>query len=230
MTALCGLLSSTMAATLSPPYSEGVEYSRARTPVADLPPVVEFFTFHCPACYLMETRLGVPAALDAVLPPGQPVVKYHLAMMGPLGPALTRAWSVALLLGVTDRVTPALFAAMQDAQTLNTPSDIRRVFIEAGVAAERYDATLVSEQARLLTGKQTEAALTLRILRAPTFVVNGSLRLNGGALLEGVTCEQAVAERYADLVCWLRARPPAVRRRRWRRTFRALRAHQRNRH
>jgi thiol:disulfide interchange protein DsbA len=200
LTGLCCLLAAMMTqAAPTPQFTEGGEYTRT-LPVQGLPAVVEFFSFHCSACALYASRLKVPDTIRAALPPGQQLVPYHLSMMGPLGPALTRAWSVALLLGVEAQLGPALFDAAQVTRSLKTPADIRQVFITQGVSAAQYDTILNSEAARMLSRKQDDAARRLQIVSAPTFVVEGRYRVINGALAEGITQEADYAPRFSALV------------------------------
>ncbi len=57
---------------------------------------------------------------------------------------LTQAWAVAIALGVEDKITAPMFEAVQKTQTVQTTADIRKVFVDAGVKGEDYDAA--SEQ------------------------------------------------------------------------------------
>ena len=68
------------------------------------------------------------------------MTKYHVEFPGPLGKQLTQAWAVAMALGVEDKVSPLMFEAVQKTQTVQTPDDIRNVFVKAGVTAADYDA------------------------------------------------------------------------------------------
>jgi thiol:disulfide interchange protein DsbA len=57
-----------------------------------------------------------------------------------LGKDLTQAWAVAMALGVEDKITVPMFEAVQKNQTVQTVADIRKVFVDAGVKGEDYDA------------------------------------------------------------------------------------------
>lgn len=65
------------------------------------------------------------------------MTKYHVNFMGgDLGKDLTQAWAVAMALGVEDKVTVPLFEGVQKTQTIRSASDIRDVFINAGIKGE----------------------------------------------------------------------------------------------
>lgn len=68
------------------------------------------------------------------------MTKYHVEFLGPLGKDLTQAWAVAMALGVEDKITVPMFEAVQKTQTVQTVADIRKVFVDAGVKGEDYDA------------------------------------------------------------------------------------------
>ncbi|HAX5097729.1 TPA: thiol:disulfide interchange protein, partial [Escherichia coli] len=72
--------------------------------VQDNETVVEFFSFYCPSCYAFSQDYGIDKAIRENLPPGKKLVKYHVGFLGELGEELTRAWSVAMVLGVADKV------------------------------------------------------------------------------------------------------------------------------
>lgn len=96
------------------PVAEGQQYSRMGRPVKEAPMVVEFFSFYCPPCMAFSREYKVSEAINQVLPEGTKVEKYHVGAMGSLGQNLTTAWSVAMALGVTDKVEHPLFIAVQD--------------------------------------------------------------------------------------------------------------------
>lgn len=87
--------------------------------------IVEFFSFYCPPCYFFSQKLGIDKAIRDSLPAGQKMVKYHAGFLGELGDELTRAWSVAMVADLEERVEPLLFDAVMVSRTLKTPEDIR---------------------------------------------------------------------------------------------------------
>ncbi|WP_414458289.1 DsbA family protein [Escherichia marmotae] len=161
---------------------EGKGYTVLKTPVADALAVVEFFSFYCPPCATFSNRHFVSPAVDKILPPGEKVVKYHVSTMGPMGPELTEAWSVAKVLGVEDKVELPLFVAVQINQSIKTEASIRQVFIDAGIPARDYDAARNSMAVRALTAKQQEAVRTYGVTGTPSFFVKGRYLVNNGGI------------------------------------------------
>lgn len=113
-------------------FSDGSQYVTLDKPATGEPQVLEFFSFYCPHCYQFEEIYKVPETVKKSLPEGTKMTRYHVDFLGPLGKELTQAWAVALALGVEDKITPLMFEGVQKTQVVQTPSDIRNVFIKAG--------------------------------------------------------------------------------------------------
>ncbi|EHC57130.1 thiol-disulfide interchange protein DsbA [Salmonella enterica subsp. enterica serovar Johannesburg str. S5-703] len=139
--------------------SDGKQYITLDKPVAGEPQVLEFFSFYCPHCYQFEEVLHVSDNVKKKLPEGTKMTKYHVEFLGPLGKELTQAWAVAMALGVEDKVTVPLFEAVQKTQTVQSAADIRKVFVDAGVKGEDYDAAWNSFVVKSLVAQQEKAAL-----------------------------------------------------------------------
>lgn len=71
--------------------TEGKQYSKLANPVKEAPPVVEFFSFYCPACSSFYSPYQVSKNIEAMLPEGVKVEKYHASFMGAMGKQLTEA-------------------------------------------------------------------------------------------------------------------------------------------
>ncbi|HAW4229600.1 TPA: thioredoxin domain-containing protein [Escherichia coli] len=195
----CGLGIACMpAVTQAAAPVEGKDYSVLKAPVADAPAVVEFFSFYCPPCAAFSSRFHVSQAVDKILPSGEKVVKYHVSSMGPMGPELTEAWSVAKVLGVEDKVELPLFVAVQINRSIKTEASIREVFIEAGVSARDYDAAKNSMAVRALTAKQQELAKTYGVTGTPSFFVKGKYLVNNGGIQP--SSEQDYGKSFAEVV------------------------------
>ncbi|HCB2556134.1 DsbA family protein [Escherichia coli] len=195
----CGLGIACMpAVTQAAAPVEGKDYSVLKAPVADAPAVVEFFSFYCPPCAAFSSRFHVSQAVDKILPSGEKVVKYHVSSMGPMGPELTEAWSVAKVLGVEDKVELPLFVAVQINRSIKTEGTIRQVFIDAGISARDYDAAKNSMAVRALTVRQQEAAKAYGVTGTPSFFVNGKYLVNNSAIQP--FSEQDYAKGFAKVV------------------------------
>ncbi|EBX0312424.1 protein disulfide oxidoreductase DsbA [Salmonella enterica subsp. enterica serovar Muenchen] len=193
-----GVIACMSAMTQAASLEEGKDYTVLKTPVADAPTVVEFFSFYCPPCAAFSSRFFVSQAVDKILPFGEKVEKYHVSSMGPMGLELTEAWSVAKVLGVEDKVELPLFVVVQVNRSIKTEASIRQVFIDAGISARNYDAAKNSMAVRALTAKQQEAARAYGVTGTPSFFVKGKYLINNSAIQP--SGEQDYGKSFADVV------------------------------
>ncbi|GAA3916102.1 MULTISPECIES: thiol:disulfide interchange protein DsbA [Gibbsiella] len=197
--ALVGMVMAFSAAAAQ--FSEGSQYVTLDKPVTGEPQVLEFFSFYCPHCYQFEEVYHVSDAVRSVLPAGTKMTKYHVEFLGPLGKQLTQAWAVALALGVEDKITAPMFEAIQKTQTVQTPDDIRDVFVKAGVKAEDYDAALNSFVVKSLVVQQEKAAEDLQLRGVPAIFVNGKYMVKNDGL--DTSSMDAYVKQFADVVKFL---------------------------
>lgn len=158
--------------------TDGKQYITLDKPVAGEPQVLEFFSFYCPHCYQFEEVLHVSDNVKKKLPEGVKMTKYHVEFLGPLGKQLSQAWAVAIALGVEEKISSPMFDAVQKTQTINNVDDIRKVFIDAGVKPEEYDAAWNSFVVKSLVAQQEKAAADLQLQGVPAMFVNGKYQLN----------------------------------------------------
>ncbi|MBS9439324.1 thiol:disulfide interchange protein DsbA [Photorhabdus noenieputensis] len=182
-------------------FTEGKQYTELKPPVADQPPVLEFFSFYCPHCYQFEEIFKVPQTVKQHLPEGTKLVRYHVDFLGPLGKELTTAWAAAMAMGVEDKVTPVLFEGIQKTLVIKTPNDIRNAFIKAGVTAEDYDAAMSSFVVKSLVVKQQKAAQDLQLRGVPAMFVNGKYMVKNDGI--DATSADNYAKSYSDVVNFL---------------------------
>ncbi|MDO1871184.1 DsbA family protein, partial [Escherichia coli] len=69
----------------------------------------------------------------------------------------------AMALGVVDKVTVPLFEGGQKTHTIRSASDIRDVFINAGIKGEEYDAAWNSFGVQSLVAQQEHAAADVQL-------------------------------------------------------------------
>ena len=163
-------------------FSEGDQYVKLDKSVTNEPQVLEFFSFYCPHCYEFEEVYHVSDAVRKGLPEGVKMTKYHVEFLGPLGKQLTQAWAVAMALGVEDKITPPMFEAVQKTQSVQSPDDIRNVFIKGGVSAADYDGALNSFVVKSLVVQQEKAAEDLQLRGVPAIFVNGKYMVKNDGL------------------------------------------------
>ncbi|CAA2930006.1 thiol:disulfide interchange protein DsbA [Arsenophonus endosymbiont of Bemisia tabaci] len=182
-------------------YAEGTEFIKIEKAVQNAPRVVEFFSFYCPHCYQFESIYHVSQTVAKNLPKDIKMERYHVDFLGPLGAELTKAWTVAMVLKVEDKVSPLLFERIQKTESINTPPDIKGVFIKAGVKSEQYDAALNSFVVKSLVLKQQQAVEEFQLRRVPAIFVNGKYMIrNNGITIEDVN---NYAKAYSDVVNFL---------------------------
>lgn len=152
------------------------------SPGQETPAVVEFFSFYCPPCYAFSQSFGVDKAIRESLPAGKSMVKYHTGFLGSLGPDLTRAWSLAMVLGIEEKVEPLVFDALQVTRTLNKPEDIRAVFEKAGVSGKEYDRMINSPEVQAMTAEQEQLFKAYGVTSTPSVYVDGKYRIKNSAI------------------------------------------------
>ncbi|EPT6934135.1 thiol:disulfide interchange protein DsbA [Cronobacter malonaticus] len=182
-------------------YSDGKQYNTLEKPVAGAPQVMEFFSFYCPHCYQFEEVLHVSDSVKKKLPAGTKMTKYHVEFLGPLGKDLTQAWAVAMAMGIEDKITAPMFEAVQKTQTVQTPADIRKVFIDVGVKPEEYDAAWNSFVVKSLVAQQEKAAADVGLQGVPAMYVNGKYQLNPQGMY--TSNMDVFVQQYADTVNYL---------------------------
>ncbi|PVX39270.1 thiol:disulfide interchange protein DsbA [Pasteurella langaaensis DSM 22999] len=156
---------------------DGEQYITLSQERSAQPEVIEFFSFYCPHCYNFEMQYKIPAKVKADLPKDATFKQYHVDFLGLQGANLTRAWALAMALGVEDKVKPALFEAAQ-ANAFKSMDDIRQKFIDNGVTAEQFDGGISSFAVTALTKKQQNLVELFQVHGVPDFYVNNKFRVN----------------------------------------------------
>lgn len=188
-------------------FTDGKQYTTFDKPAAAKPQALEFFSFYCPHCYAFEYDYGLPAKIESALPKDGEFIQYHVDFLGPLGPDLTRAWAVAMALGVEKQIQPVLFNGIQKTRTINSVADIRNAFLQIGVSAQEYDSALNSFMVNALVAKQQQAAQAYELRGVPTVIIDGKYQINMGGLPADST-EQFI-QSYDGVVKFLLQQPRA---------------------
>lgn len=178
--------------------TEGKQYNSLSKPVENAPDVVEFFSFYCPHCYQFSEVYKVNSTVEKNVPENTKVVRYHVDFLGKYGKDLTRAWAVAMALGVEDQVSPALFKAVQENQSINSVEDIRTTFINAGVKAEDYDSAINSFVVNSLVSQQENALADYQINGVPAMIINGKYKIRNDKI--DAKSPEEYAKAYSDIV------------------------------
>ncbi|MDP8177374.1 DsbA family protein [Pasteurella skyensis] len=138
--------------------------------------IVEFFSFYCPHCYDFEITYKIPSQIKEQLSENVALKQYHVSFLGAQGNNLTRAWALAIALGVTDKVKIPLFDAVR-VQNINSMNDIRDVFIQNGISESQFDGGINSFAVNGLVAKQQNLAESLNVQGVPAFFVNGKYKV-----------------------------------------------------
>lgn len=180
---------------------EGKEYIQIRQAPSAQKEVVEFFSFYCPHCYDFELTYKIPGKIAQGLPKDAKLVQYHVNFLGRQSEDLTRAWALAMALGVENKVKTKLFEAAQK-DTLKSMDDIKAVFVENGVSATDFDSGINSFAVNGLVNKQLQAAEDFKIRSVPAFFVNGRYQINTEGFSDSQSTEDFI-KRYIDSVIFL---------------------------
>ncbi|VTR42201.1 Thiol:disulfide interchange protein DsbA precursor [Serratia fonticola] len=84
---------------------------------------------------------------------------------------------------------------------MQTPDDIRKVFVNAGVAGEDYDAALNSFVVKSLVAQQEKAAEDLQLRGVPAVFVNGKYMVKNDGL--DTSSMDVYVKQFADVVKFL---------------------------
>ncbi|MGP1932014.1 MAG: DsbA family protein, partial [Arsenophonus sp. ET-DL12-MAG3] len=114
---------------------------------------------------------------------------------------LTKAWTVAIVLKIEDKISPLLFEGIQKTESINTLADIKAVFIKVGIKSEEYDTALNSFIVKSLIIKQQKAVKDFQLHSVPTIFVNDKYMLCSNGI--NVKDFNNYAETYSDIVNFL---------------------------
>lgn len=137
--------------------------------------LVEFFSYGCPACYAIEPTL------KEWLLQHKNVVFYRIpSLFRPDWVIYAKAYYTAKHFGISEKITPALFKAVQDERRdLSTPEKMADFFAQYGVSKAQFKS--IFDFAPEIEGQVTRGDNLFhqyKILAIPTFVVNGKYLTN----------------------------------------------------
>ncbi|WP_406812340.1 thiol:disulfide interchange protein DsbA [Histophilus somni] len=168
-------LNSTQALALQ----EGKQYIELEQPRSVQPEVIEFFSFGCIHCFNFEKTYQIPQQIKADLPKDVTFKQYHIDWMGE---DIVRAWSLAILLGIEEKVKMPLFELIIEKRKAPTLDNIREVFLANGITAAQFDGGINSFAVTAQTNKQIALAKKLGVRATPEFYINGKYKVNAEGL------------------------------------------------
>jgi thiol:disulfide interchange protein DsbA len=158
-------------------YQDGKEYvvlsSPQPTSSGDRIEVVELFFYGCPHCYRLEPVISEwltskPDDVEFVRMP---------AVLGPSWEMYGKAYYTAELLGVVDKVHPAIFDILhKDKKQIRDEAALQAVFVEQGVSAEDFRNTFNSFAVSVRLNNAKQMTTRYAIEGVPTVIVNGKYR------------------------------------------------------
>lgn len=177
---------------------EGNQYIKLNKPIHNAPKLLEFFSFYCPHCYQFEQIYHITNNIEQNLPKNINFSKYHVNFLGNLGKQLTHAWAVAIALGIEKKISSMLFIAIQKQQSIHTVEDIRTVFIQSGISAEKYDTTWNSVLVKSLIIDQEQAAKNFHLSEIPSIFVDGKYMIKNDKL--DISSINAYVQQFSELL------------------------------
>jgi len=188
-------------------YQEGKEYVRLTSPQPTSTDgkieVVELFWYGCPHCFDLEPT--VQAWLENK--PGDVELVRMPAVLGQRWELLAQAYYTAELLGIVDKIHPALFKAIHEKHMkIDDEASLQAFFVDQGVSAEDFKKTFNSFAVAVKMNNSRQMTRRYRITGVPTIIVNGKYSTSGS--LAG--SNQAIFDVVDYLVEQERAAAPAA--------------------
>ena len=178
----------------APAFKENENYEVIRQTTTPKPEVMEFFSYYCPHCYQFEPII---AELKSQLPADVSFKRTPVALLGKeMGPELQRAYAVADLLKVEDKVSPVIFNRIQVERNMpQNRADVRAMFEQAGVSGKDFDGAIDSFAVTGMVAQYDRNTGSMNIRGVPATVVNGKYLVK----TEGIKS----TEEYISLVKFL---------------------------
>jgi len=166
-------------------YQEGKEFLLLSTPQPtstgdDKVEVVELFWYGCPHCADLEPEVQAwlerkPDYVELVRMP---------AIVGPRWELLAQAYYTAELLGISDKIHPALFEAIHEkGMKIDDEAALQAFFVDQGVSADDFKKTYSSFAVAVKMNNARQMTRRYKISGVPTVIVNG--KYSTGAKLAG---------------------------------------------
>lgn len=156
----------------APLFKENVNYEVVRQATTPQPEVMEYFSWFCPHCYQFEPLME---ELKTKLPENVAFKQTPVAFLGgDMGPELQRAYAVADLLKVLDKVSPAMFNAIHvERKAPANRADVRAIFEKAGVDGKDFDGSVDSFAVTGMVAQYDRNTGSFNIRGVPSVIVNG---------------------------------------------------------
>jgi thiol:disulfide interchange protein DsbA len=162
-------------------YTQGQDYVELSNPQptssGDKIEVVELFWYGCPHCYHLDPFLEDWAASK---PDDVEFVRMP-AILGKRWGLLAKGYYTAELLGVVDKIHPALFEAIhEDKKKIDDEAALQDFFVAQGVSAEDFKNTFNSFAVNVKANNARQMTRRYAITGVPAIIVNGKYRTSPG--------------------------------------------------
>lgn len=142
--------------------------------------IIEFFSFYCHHCYTYENILMAKNNIKAYLPKNVKFIKYHISTLGgDMGIFLTKIWSLAMLLGIDEKIKFIIFNEIHKKNTILNKKIIKKIFISmANITEKKYKKMWNNILINKLTLQQEKLFYKCKLHSIPSTLVNGKYIIN----------------------------------------------------
>ncbi|VFP85973.1 DsbA family protein [Candidatus Erwinia haradaeae] len=179
------------------------KYTSLDQPIISVPHVLEFFSFYCPHCYEFEKEWCSNQTVQKNFPRHSKLIKYHIVNFGgEMGHTLTRAWAIAMVMGVEEKVILPIFEGVLITKSIIDQASLKKVFIRStGIQEEQYDTIWSSPVIDKLYEQQGRVACNIHLKGVPTIIIHGKYMVNGDEL--DTSSIATYVQEYANVVQFL---------------------------
>lgn len=152
-------------------FVEGKQYQVLKQQRSVTPKITEYFSFYCPHCYMFEQ---VIEPVKKQLPSEVEFEKNHVSFMGAdMGKPMAKAYATMLVLHIEDKMIPIMFDKIQKLQQApNSDNELRQIFIEQGIDADKFDKTFNSVDVNIMQKYFDQAFQNAGLNGVPSVIVN----------------------------------------------------------
>lgn len=162
--------------------------------------IITFFSFYCSHCYKFERFYY--QNIKKKLPKKVKIKEYHISFLGgSMGNLLTQAWSVAMVLGIENKIKTPLFNAFHYRKIRNE-NDIKKIFNHfANLSSKEYEYFLNSIPVKFFIVQQERTSIVSELVNIPAILIKGKYLINLDSI-DHISLKDFTKE-YSDLIKYL---------------------------
>jgi len=171
-------------------FIEGTHYSNVKgtSRAANSNETIEYFSFSCPGCYVMETHIQT---LEHALP-SLNLRRVHLPFGGRKAKISQKAFVLMELLNAKQYYQDVFNYIHLDNGAFNNEQELVTFFQGLGYKKLDITNTLSSFSANTMLRKMNNEAIRNKIASVPTIIVNGKYQVNSQAIFSGVNLAELI--------------------------------------